>query len=44
MHGRIFNTSATYGPIKIAVLYHPCVAIYNPHKKDLLKNDFKILK
>ncbi len=43
-HGKMFDAVASYGPIKIAVLYHPCVAVYNPNKKDSLKKDFKILK
>lgn len=43
-HGKIFNATASYGPIKIAVLYHPCVAVYNPTKIGELKKDFEILK
>lgn len=43
-HGRLFDAQASYGPIKIAVLYHPCVAVYNPTKIDELKKDFEILK
>lgn len=43
-HGKMFEAKASYGPIKIAVLYHPCVAVYNPNIKDELKKDFKILK
>jgi len=42
-HGKIFNALASYGPIKIAVLYHPCVAVYNPHRLPELKKDFEIL-
>ncbi len=43
-HGKTFDAKASYGPIKIAVLYHPCVAIYNAKKIDELKKDFQILK
>ena len=43
-HGKMFDAVASYGPIKIAVLYHPCVAVYNPTKINILKKDFKILK
>ena len=43
-HGKMFNATASYGPIKIAVLYHPCVAVYNPTKIGELKKDFQILK
>jgi DNA polymerase len=44
LHGKIFDAVASYGPIKIAVLYHPCVAVYNPTKIGELKKDFEILK
>jgi DNA polymerase len=43
-HGKMFNAMASYGPIKIAVLYHPCVAVYNPTKINVLQKDFEILK
>jgi uracil-DNA glycosylase len=44
MHGKAFDAKSSYGPIKIVCLYHPCVAVYNPNQKDLLKKDFEILK
>lgn len=44
MHGKAFDTKTSYGPIKVVCLYHPCVAVYNPNQKDLLKKDFEILK
>ena len=44
MHGKAFDAEASYGPIKIVALYHPCVAVYNPNRKDELKKDFEILK
>ncbi|OHA46503.1 MAG: hypothetical protein A2541_00140 [Candidatus Taylorbacteria bacterium RIFOXYD2_FULL_36_9] len=43
-HGKIFEAKANYGTIKIAVLYHPCVAVYNPTRLPELKKDFEILK
>ena len=43
-HGKMFDAVASYGPIKIAVLYHPCVAVYNPTRLPELKKDFEILK
>lgn len=43
-HGKIFEAKASYGKVKIAVLYHPCVAVYNPTKIVELKKDFRILK
>ncbi len=44
LHGKVFKLKAGYGPIKIVVLYHPSVAIYNRNKLGELKKDFKILK
>lgn len=44
MHGKTFDAKAEYGDIKIAVLYHPAVAVYNNKTKDTLKEDFMILK
>ncbi len=44
MHGKSFDADASYGSIKIVCLYHPCVAVYNPTRKDELKKDFEILK
>lgn len=44
MHGRAFDTKTSYGPIKVVCLYHPCVAVYNPHRKDELKKDFEVLR
>jgi len=43
-HGKSFAAKAPYGNLDIAVLYHPCVAVYNPHNIDALKKDFGILK
>lgn len=44
MHGRVFDTQAGYGPVKIVPLYHPAVAVYNNDMKETLINDFKILQ
>ena len=44
MHGKVFDTKTEYGKVKIAVLYHPAVAVYNNKTKDTLKEDFMILK
>lgn len=43
-HGKAYKALATYGPIDIVALYHPCVAIYNNKTLDTLKHDFNILK
>jgi DNA polymerase len=44
MHGKVFETSASYGKINIVPLFHPAVALYNGGAKETLKKDFKILK
>lgn len=42
-HGKAYPTETTYGRIDIVVLYHPCVAVYNPNNLPKLKKDFEIL-
>jgi DNA polymerase len=42
-HGKKFKAKSHYGEIDIVVLYHPCVAIYNPNKINILKDDIEIL-
>ncbi len=44
MHGNSFKANTHYGEIDIVVLYHPCVAVYDPRKKDILKKDISLLK
>lgn len=44
MHGKVFEASASFGPIKIIPLFHPAVALYNSHSRADLKKDFAILK
>ncbi len=43
LHGRVFeHSSDMFNRIKVVALYHPAVAVYDPGKIDILKNDFKI--
>ncbi|MCL5017137.1 MAG: uracil-DNA glycosylase [Patescibacteria group bacterium] len=44
IHGRSFEAKAPFGKIIITPLYHPAVAIYNPHAQEELKKDFLVLK
>jgi uracil-DNA glycosylase family 4 len=44
IHGKIFETKASYGPLSIATLYHPAVALYNGSMREVLKKDFEVLK
>ncbi len=43
-HGKRYTANASYGPITIIALYHPCVAIYNRKTLETLKKDFEVLK
>lgn len=40
IHGRVFDTDE----LKIIPLYHPAVAVYNANMKDVLKQDFQVIK
>jgi uracil-DNA glycosylase len=44
LHGKVFKTDISYGKIRIVPLYHPAVAVYNSNMKDVLKDDFKMLR
>ena len=44
MHGKVFEVETGYGKLKIIPLYHPAVAIYNRTTKDVLINDFQVLR
>ena len=43
-HGKAYTTKASYGPVTVVALYHPCVALYNRKQITTLKKDFKILQ
>jgi len=44
IRGKIFKVKTSFGELKIIPLYHPAVAVYNANMKNILKEDFKILK
>jgi DNA polymerase len=44
MHGKVFETKASYGNVKIITLYHPAVALYNGGMREQLFKDFEIVK
>ena len=44
IHGKAFETKASYGPLKIVTLYHPAAALYNGSMREVLKKDFEVLK
>lgn len=43
-HGKTYKGKAPYGNVNIVVLYHPCVAVYNPNNIEGLKKDFEVLR
>lgn len=43
LHGTVHQAQAPYGPVKIAVLYHPAVAVYNGGMLPALEKDFSVL-
>jgi len=43
-HGKAYDAKASYGDIKIVVLYHPCATIYNRKKLPILIKDIQVLK
>jgi DNA polymerase len=44
IHGKLFETKASYGPLSVVTLYHPAAALYNGSMRDVLKKDFEVLK
>jgi len=44
IHGKVFEAKTLFQKVRIISLYHPAVATYNPNMKEILKQDFKILK
>lgn len=44
LHGKVFEAEFPYGKGKLIALYHPAVALYNPSQKEVLLEDFKIIK
>jgi uracil-DNA glycosylase len=43
-HRKVYDAEAGLGKFKIAPMYHPAAAIYNQSLKEILKEDFKVLK
>ena len=44
IHGKVFNTKASYGDITIFPLYHPAATLYQGSLKEQMTKDFEILK
>ena len=44
IHGKVFQTNTVFGNITIIPLYHPAVVTYNPNTKNILLEDFRVIK
>ena len=44
IHGKVFDSNASYGIVKVVPLYHPAVALYQNSLKEQMFKDFEILK
>ena len=44
IHGKEYQINKDSGIIRIIPLYHPAIAIYNVSKKNILFDDFKLIK
>lgn len=44
LHGKEFVTKTNYGSVTIIPLYHPAVTLYDGSNKEMLLQDFQILK
>src|SRR5512141_3201400 len=44
LHGQPLHARASYGPITVLPLFHPAVAFYRRDQKEILKNDFLVLR
>jgi uracil-DNA glycosylase family 4 len=44
MHGKVYEGKLPYGKVILLPLYHPAAALYNPKNKQVLMEDFKIVK
>lgn len=44
MHGQVVDAKTSYGSLKIVILYHPAVAVYNSNAIEALEKDFTVLR
>jgi DNA polymerase len=44
MHGKVYEGKLSYGKVILLPLYHPAAALYNPKNKQVLLEDFKVVK
>lgn len=44
IHGNAYTGKAPYGDVTVIALYHPAAALYNGSLRDVMKEDFKVIK
>ncbi len=44
IHGNAYTGKASYGDVTVIALYHPAAALYNGSLRDVMKEDFKVIK
>lgn len=44
MHGKVYEGTLSHGKVILLPLYHPAAALYNPKNKQVLLEDFKVVK
>lgn len=44
LHGEVLSAQAAYGEIAIVPLYHPAAALYNDQLRNVMEEDFQVLK
>lgn len=44
LHGQVLSAQSSYGEIAILPLYHPAAALYNDQLRDVIQEDFQVLK
>jgi uracil-DNA glycosylase family 4 len=44
LHGKMLKARASYGDIVIVPLYHPSVTFYSAGRRDVLEQDFQVLR
>lgn len=44
LHGKMMKARASYGDVVVVPLYHPAVTFYSADRRDVLEQDFQVLK
>lgn len=44
LHGKIIRTQSSWGEVAVVPLFHPATSLYNPAQRQILFDDFLVLK